>query len=105
MPSKVVVFHILAVSYNIIGLTTEILAQIKVCLAGIMGQCRQVRDVETHPTPPNPLNVSLNDGQRPLKQWIGLLMASHTHAPAQAGPTGSSQFWGADAGFGLVWPA
>ena len=98
------VVHILALSYNIIGLTTAILAQIKVCLAAVMGRWRQVRDIETPLTPQNALYVSLNDGWRPLKQLIGLPMAPHTHTPVQAGPTGSSQL-GGSTGFGLVWTA
>ena len=102
MPSTVVAVRILAVSYNIIGSTTAILAQIKACLAAIMGQWRQVRDMETPPTPQNPLYVSLNDGWRPLKQWIGLPIAPHTRTPVQAGPTGSSQFGGSETRFGLV---
>ena len=91
MPSKAVIFRILAVSYNIIGSTIAILAQIKVCLGTIMGWWRQVRDMETPLAPQNPLYVSLDDGWRPLKKWIGLLMAPHTHMPVQAGPTDSSQ--------------
>ena len=43
------------------GLDKAILAQIKVCLAAIMGQWRQVRDMETPPAPQNPLYVSLNE--------------------------------------------
>ena len=82
-----------------------ILAQIKVCLAAIMGRWQQVRNMETPPTPQKPLYVSLDDGWRPLKQWIGLLTSQHTHTPVQAGPTGSSQFGGSEAGFGLLWPA
>ena len=105
MPSKVVVVRILAVSYNITYSTTVILAQIKACLAAIMGQWRQVRDMETPPTPQNPWYVSLNDEWGPLKQWIGLLTTPHTHIPVQAGPTDSIQFGGSEAGFGLVWPA
>ena len=66
MPSMVAVVRILAISYNVIGSTTAILAQIKVCMAAIMGRWRQVRDMETPPTPRNPLYVSLNDGWRPL---------------------------------------
>ena len=62
MTSTVVVVRILAVSYNIIGSTNAVLAQIKVHLAAIIGQWRQVRDMETPPTPLNPLYVSLNDG-------------------------------------------
>ena len=85
-------------------LTTAILAQIKVCLAAIMGWWQQVRDMETLLTPQNPSHVSLNEGKRPLKQWIGFLMEPHTHMPVQAGPTGSSQLGGSEAGFGLVWP-
>ena len=53
-----VVVRILAVSYNIIGSTTAILTQIKVCLAAIMKRWRQVRDTDTLQTPPNPLYVS-----------------------------------------------
>ena len=87
MPSTVVVVRILTVSYKIMASTTAILAQIKVCLAAIMGRWRQVRDMETPPTPPNPLYVSLNDGWRRMKQWIDLLLtASHTHTPGQACP-------------------
>ena len=70
------------------------------CLAAIMGRSPQVRDMETPPTPQNPLYVSLNDGWRRLKQWIGLLTAPHTHTPVQAVPTGSSQFGGSEAGLG-----
>ena len=61
MPSAVVVVRILAVSYNVISSDMAILAQIKVCLAAIMGWWRQVRDMETPPTPQNPLDVSLDD--------------------------------------------
>ena len=89
MPSMVVVFRIMTVSYNIIGSTTVILAQIKVCLAAIIVWWWQVRDIDTPPAPQNPSFVSLNDGWRPLKQWIGLLTAPHTHMPVQAGPTGA----------------
>ena len=104
MPYTVVVVRISAASYNIIGSTMAFLAKIKVCLAAIMGRWRQVRDMETPPTPPNPFYVSLDDRWRPLKQWIGLLMTPHTHMPVQAGPDGNSQFGGSEAGFGLVWP-
>ena len=87
MPSTVVVVRILAVSYNIICLATASLAQIEVCLAAIMGQLwQQVRDMETPPTPQNPLYVSLVDGWGPLKRWIDILMAPYTHTPVQAGP-------------------
>ena len=81
-----------------------ILTQIKVCLAAIMGRWRQVRDMETTPTPLNPFYVSLDDGWRPLKQWIDVLTAPHTNTPGQTGPTGSSKFGGSEAGLGLVWP-
>ena len=102
-----VVVRISAVSYNIIDSETAIfLAQIKLCLAAIMGRWRQVRDMGTPLTPQNISYVSLlNDRWGPLKQWIGLLTAPHTHTPVQAGPTGSSKFGGSEAGFGLVWPA
>ena len=104
MPFTVVVVRILAVSYNIIGSTMVVLTQIKVCLAAIMGRRQQVRDVETPPTPQNPLYVSPNDGWRPLKQWIGLPMVPHTPMPVQAGPTGSSQFGSLGAlRWGLGW--
>ena len=105
MPSTVVVIRILAVSYNIIGSATAILAQIEVCLAAIMGRWQQVRDTETPLAPQNPMYVSLNDGWGPLKRWIDVLMAPRTHTPVQAGPTGSSRFGGCDTRFGLVWPA
>ena len=100
MSSMVMVVRILAVSDNIIGSAMAILAQIKVCLATIMGQWRQVRDMETPLTPQNASYVSLNDGWRPLKQWIGLPIAPHTHTHVQAGPTGSSQFGGSGACLG-----
>jgi len=75
-------------------------------LAAIMGRWQQVGDMETPLTPQNPSYVSLNDGWRPVKRWIGLLTASHTHTPVQAGPiTGRSKFEASAAGFGLVWAA
>ena len=62
-----------------------------------------------HGDTPNPSEspwyVSLNDGWRPLKQWIVLLTASHTHTPVQAGPTDSSELGGSEAGFGILYRA
>ena len=86
MPSTVRVVRILAVSYHIICLVTAILAQIEVSLTSIKGRWRQDGDIETRPIPQNPLYVSLKGGWRPLKQWIGHLMAPHTHTPVKAGP-------------------
>jgi len=94
MPLVVVVVRILAVTYNIFGLVIAIPSQIEACVTAIMGQCQQVRDMETPLKPQNPWHVSLMDGGRPLKQWIGLLTAPYTHTPVQAGPTGSSKFGG-----------
>ena len=51
----VVVVRILTVWYNItIGFATAFFARIEVCLAAVMGWWRQVKDIETPPTPQNP---------------------------------------------------